>query len=199
MGIMELYYVIVDFILRVFVSFQRLVFSYQSNKFVSFDSGLNITVCETIGEGAYSFVYAGTGNGRKYAVKKMFMQSAEFERCAMTEVESFKRFRHSNILKMLECSRKTENSSPVMFMLFPLMEQGSLRAVLDRRFNHLSPRPSLREMLTDFTAICEAVNVLHTYSPSYVHQDIKPEVTNNWCLLDIFNSCLTFWVIVRTS
>lgn len=174
----DIYYAIVDLLLRFLALCQRLFSSSQSNKFISFDSGLNITVLETIGEGAYSFVYAGTGNGRKYAVKKMYMQSAEFERCALTEVEAFRRFHHSNILKMLEHSRKKENSTPVMFMLFPLMEQGSLRDVLNRRLNNLTPRPSLREMLTDFTAICEAVNVLHTFSPAYVHQDIKPEVCN---------------------
>ena len=148
---MDIYYVIVDYLLYVYESLRK-VFSFQSNKYITFDSGREVTICQTIGEGAYSFVYAGTSAGKNCAIKKMYMHSPEFQRCAMMEIESFNRFQHSNILKLLEYSQKTENSSPVMYMLFPLMEQGSLRNVLNRRLNHLSTRPSLRELLTDFTA-----------------------------------------------
>lgn len=177
MGFMDIYYVLVDFLLRTYASVVKLLFSYQNDKCITFDSGRTVNICQTIGEGAYSFVYVGTASGKNYAVKKMYMHSPEFQRCAMVEVESFNRFQHSNILKLLEYSQRTENSTPVMYMLFPLMEQGSLRTILTRRQNHLSARPCLRELLTDFTAICEAINVLHSYSPPYVHQDIKPEVT----------------------
>lgn len=182
---MDIYYTILDCILKVFSALSKLIFSNSRDKYVSFDSGLTVTICQTVGEGAYSFVYVGTASGKKYAVKKMYMHSIEFERCALTEVESFKRFRHSNILPLIESSRTKENTTPVMYMLFPLMDQGSLRDVLIRRENHLAAKPCLRELLTDFTAICEAVNVLHTYSPSYVHQDIKPEVHSRIYLLSI--------------
>jgi hypothetical protein len=37
-------------------------------------------------------------------------------------------------------------------------------------------RPKLSHILVDFLSICDALLVLHNFSPSYVHQDIKPEV-----------------------
>jgi serine/threonine protein kinase len=111
----------------------------------------------------------------------MLLQSRDLETCARTEVESFQRFHHPNILPLISFtirpeSGRGEGSGRAMYMLFPLVENGSLRNILNRRERQLATKPKLREVLTDFTAICEALNVLHSFQPSYVHQDIKPEV-----------------------
>jgi serine/threonine protein kinase len=134
----------------------------------------------------------------------MFLQSSDLERCAKTEIESFEKFHHPNILSLISFVKREERMRSsgssfgssersgagggssnqmvqVMYLLFPLIENGSLRNILNRRERQiLSSRPKLREILTDFTAICEALNVLHTFQPAYVHQDIKPEV--RFCL-----------------
>ncbi len=68
-----------------------------------------------------------------------------------------------------------ENNVKVVYMLFPLMQRGSLRDVLNERMNDHGLKISLLEVISDFVAICEALNVLHTFKPAYVHQDIKPE------------------------
>lgn len=147
-----------------------------------------VRICDTIGEGAFSFVYTAqeTNSSRvasgpsQFALKKMILQSTEFERCALSEVNSFNRFQHSNILPLLDHVSLLESGSDgqvkVMYMLFPLMEKGSLRDVLNRQLTSPnSSLPSLSEVLFDFISICEALNVLHSFKPAYVHQDLKPE------------------------
>ena len=126
----------------------------------------------------------------------MFLQSSDFTRCAHAEVAAFQRFQHPNILPLVDSVNLVESGEgagagkdvkiKVMYMLFPLMPRGSLRDVLNGRLL-LSPArdapsssspvslPPLEDILTDFVSLCEALNVLHTCQPSYVHQDLKPE------------------------
>ena len=120
------------------------------------------------------------GSGKHFALKKMLLQSPDLARCAQSEVSAFARFQHHSILPLLDSVTLTETTTSgsvkVMYLLFPLMERGSLRQVLNSRLD-ASRRslPPLVDILTDFVSICEALNVLHTYKPSYVHQDLKPE------------------------
>jgi len=67
----------------------------------------------------------------------------------------------------------------IAYMLFPLAKRGSLRHQLNQRIESNLSRPDYKSILHDFKNICGAVNVMHTYIPSYVHQDIKPEVCVN--------------------
>ncbi|KAJ1406555.1 hypothetical protein B484DRAFT_404104, partial [Ochromonadaceae sp. CCMP2298] len=53
--------------------------------------------------------------------------------------------------------------------------KGSLRDLLGAVVNGRAPRPPLREVLAKFVCVCEALNVLHSFEPSYVHQDVKPD------------------------
>lgn len=161
-------------------------------------SGYVVRICDTLGEGAFSFVYsahetnASRGSGsssssgkQQFALKKMFLQSNDYSRCAHAEVAAFQRFQHPNILPLLDSVSLVESQKEVkikvMYMLFPLMSRGSLRDVLNTRLllsSSSPPRaslPPLHEILTDFVSLCEALNVLHTCQPAYVHQDLKPE------------------------
>jgi len=158
-------------------------------------SGHVVSIQDTIGEGAFSFVYTAQetnssralneeGSRRRFALKKMFLQSSDFERCAQSEVTAFGRFRHANILPLVDSVTLVEASAgggggkvKVMYMLFPLMPRGSLRDVLNSQMDGSSrdPLPSLHQVLHDFVAVAEALNVLHTFQPAYVHQDLKPE------------------------
>lgn len=67
-----------------------------------------------------------------------------------------------------------------MYLLLPLIPQ-SLRDVLNTRMSPSTSSqsgvslPTLASILADFYSICSALNVLHTFRPSYVHQDVKPE------------------------
>jgi serine/threonine protein kinase len=68
-------------------------------------------------------------------------------------------------------------------MLFPLIPNGSMRHVLDRYLRDGGGSSSISEakerlckVLATFLAVCSAVQVMHSFQPAYVHQDIKPEV-----------------------
>jgi hypothetical protein len=65
----------------------------------------------------------------------------------------------------------------VAWLLFPRAKRGSLRDLLGAVVNGRAPRPPLREVLAKFVCVCEALNVLHSFEPSYVHQDVKPDVS----------------------
>ena len=136
-----------------------------------------MTIGAVLGEGAFSFVYLGYCGTEKYAVKKVFVQSASFEKSVKAEIESFNRFRHDNILEMLDVFEEDDmGRGGIVYMLFPLVKNGNLRNALNKMINGECARPSLNSILNDFRDICCAINVLHIYSPPYVHQDIKPEV-----------------------
>lgn len=157
-----------------------------------------------LGEGAFSVVYKASSVGRTprtyYALKKMLMQTKECERTVAVEIEALCRFKHPCIVPLLASSTNQNEASTgvkVAFLLFPYMKNGSLRTLLNRRLDAASdfgrsskskstrdsdsiqnsrlPGASLRKILGDFADICGAFNCLHTFSPSYVHQDIKPD------------------------
>lgn len=149
------------------------------NKVIQFDQ-LAVTVNENelLGEGAYSMVYKARKRYRPsstYAIKKMFVQSPEFESIANAEIAAFKRFQHPNILKMVSHMHQNEGSKKVTYILLPFIKKGSLRDILQHIADSKLERASLHCVLKDFVAICNAFSVLHLSAPSYVHQDIKPE------------------------
>ena len=132
-----------------------------------------------IGEGAFSTVLKATNSSNtKYAIKKVTIQSSEIENAIKAEIESLQRFKHENIVEFLGFVESNDNNGhKIYFLAFPLKENGSLRNVLDRISSGQQPIYSLLQVFKDFLKICKAVNVLHTYNPAYIHQDIKPEVT----------------------
>lgn len=149
------------------------------DKVLKFDQ-LSVTVNENelLGEGAYSMVYKGKKRYTQstlYAVKKIYVQSSEFESIAQAEIDAFRRFKHPNILKMVAHLQQSEGSRRVTYILLPYIKKGSLRNTLTQVADGKLARPPLRSVLKDFVDICSAFNVLHSSQPEFVHQDIKPE------------------------
>ena len=113
---------------------------------------------------------------RKYAIKKMIVQSTDAENSVKMEIESFQRFIHSHILKCLAHKYIIDNKQrQIVYLLFPLIKKGNLREQLNAILQNRSKPIEFGYMLQCMKHISEALNVLHTYSPSYVHNDIKPE------------------------
>jgi len=156
------------------------LFFYQV---VNFDkTGLSVVVRDSnrsfVGEGAYSIVYKGTkrfDSSKVYAVKKMIVQSREYEKIVQTEIESFMMFQHPNILKLIDSSQQNVNGARITYLLFPYIKNGSLRDILNGISAGYISRQPISVILKNFCSICQSINILHTYRPSYVHQDIKPE------------------------
>lgn len=153
-------------------------------KIVSFPhTKMAVTVSSTpshgqIGEGAFSIVLKvkDISSKQMYAMKKMLLQSPEDISMAMNELESLRRFRHNHIIMLIDSQDVIENNVRVMYLLLPYYHRGNLREVLNMTLNGALNRPSIGHILQLFSLICEAVQVLHRFQPSYVHQDIKPEV-----------------------
>lgn len=173
---------------------QSILSLFSSNSVTFEPSGRVIYFSEeddaAVGEGAYSVVLkasAAYGGSAQYALKRMFIQSAEVETMVQNEIGAFHKFKHKNIINLIDSTIITERSRRVAYLLFPLMQQGSLRHVLTTIGK---PKDKmLPNILKDFRKVCVAVNVLHTYKPSHVHLDIKLEVSEARCLS--FESNLT--------
>lgn len=192
----ELWALVLNFIaslLALFRSKNSIYFDSTKMSVVVDSSSGSIDGADALGEGAFSTVYRAasrTDPSQLYAVKRMILQSPEFERALYQEIDSFQRFRHANIIRLIDSQVVSEGASAgtkVAYLLFPLMRRGTLRDELNRtilaptaasslgsRAPHRHAR-ALQQVLSDFLGIVSALHVLHSHSPAYVHQDLKPE------------------------
>lgn len=68
-------------------------------------NGRSYKIEKLLGEGGFAFVYLVTDNssGRTYALKKILVTSGqEGVKTAMREVEAYRRFKHPNIIRILD-------------------------------------------------------------------------------------------------
>ena len=169
-------------------------------------SGLVVSVDkEILGEGGFSTVFKASSQkepSTKYALKKILVQTEEIGRSVMSEMRSLNQFRHPNIIKLVDSIDGRDNSNNrVIYLLFPLVQRGTLRHVLNLR-NDDPDRANLdlMQLMTSFNAICSAFNYMHTLSPiRYIHQDIKPEVSKSdpvmfkrKIMIQPFRRCITY-------
>jgi serine/threonine kinase 16 len=167
------------FIWNCFEAAWRFFRTFLDRKILFKGKDISVTLDESnpLGEGAYGLVYRATdrftGSAPKYAVKKVFIQSLEFEQMVLNEINAFHKFRHRCILPMIDHMEQIEGSMKVAYILLPLKKRGSLRNWLQSVTDGEVIRPDLKNILKKFLDICAAFNVLHT--AGYVHQDIKPE------------------------
>lgn len=170
----------IDYIVSVLSALYSYISGLFCGKAIRFDSGRKVSIGSVLGEGAFSFVYKGHScqTGEVYAVKKMYMQSAELQSSVENEIAALKRFQHPNIIRMLDFTFQQEyGRGRVAFLLFPFTTGGSLRDVLNGQLSTAAQtKGKLGIALRGFSEICKAVNLMHTHSPAYVHRDIKPEV-----------------------
>ena len=131
-----------------------------------------------LGEGGFSQVKLGTDAGdfrKKYALKRILLQSSEDEASASLEINYLKAFIHPNIVSFLGCSYTIEEGRKVVYLLFPLVSRGTLRHRWNAILEGNAAPFKLPHLLSSFSAIMSACALLHNSSPSYVHRDIKPE------------------------
>lgn len=129
----------------------------------------------------------------------MLLQSSDLTNIAKVEVDAYNKFSHPHIIQLVDHIEKVESTSSVMYLLFPYCQRGSLRDDLNRIMSGSWKKPSVGRVLRNFIDICEAIQVLHDFQPSYVHFDIKPEV-RSFCCLFLFGAIThTVTVLCRTS
>lgn len=111
-------------------------------------------------------------SGRHYALKKILISSSssseggqnEAVKEAMKEVEAYRRFKHPNIIKLLDCAvvQSEDGSGKIIYLFLPYYKRGNLQDVISNQSvtgDHMSEK----EMLRIFRGTCEAVRAMHRY------------------------------------
>jgi serine/threonine protein kinase len=158
-----------------------LIGSFTGSKPMRFESSgrsVRIDPATIIGEGGFSQVLKGTDaadSSRKYAVKKILIQSPEEDKCVNLEIHYLRTFAHEYVVPFYGANYETEGGRKVVYMLFPLIRNGNLRQRMNLVLEGRLPAFTLTKLLWSFSAITSAINVMHSHNPPYVHRDIKPD------------------------
>lgn len=177
-------------------------FTVVFGKRIKFDDvAISVSITRvSIGEGSYSNVLKAidVNNFRKYAIKKMLIQSEDSELGIKNEIEALKRFKHPNMVTFLahKYSMDRSQNSRVVYLLFPLIQSGNLRQHLNAILLKEQSKFDFLHLLKCFKGITEALLLMHNYNPSYVHNDLKPE---NILLTDDGRPLLTDFGSVRLA
>ncbi|CCM04252.1 uncharacterized protein FIBRA_06419 [Fibroporia radiculosa] len=130
-------------------------------------NGRTFKIVRVLGEGGFSFVYLAEDehSGRQFALKKIRCPSGhEDVRQAMREVEAYRRFKHPNIIRILDSAvvQDPNGDGQVVYLFLPLYKRGNLQDAINANSinnNHFSEQ----EMLRLFKGTCEAVRAMHDY------------------------------------
>jgi serine/threonine protein kinase len=123
---------------------------------------------KVIDEGAFGVVSKcrDKETGEIVAVKKMKQRTATFDECLqMKEVKSLRKFKHDNVMRLLQVFRENDH----LFLVFELLPDGSL---LQTMRSHAGPfsEPEIRFIASQ---ILEGLAYVHRQG--FFHRDLKPE------------------------
>ncbi|KAH0585240.1 hypothetical protein H2248_008484 [Termitomyces sp. 'cryptogamus'] len=130
-------------------------------------NGRTFQIIKILGEGGFSFVYLAQDehSGRQFALKKIRCPTgSEGVKEAMREVEAYRRFKHPNIIRILDSAvtQDPEGDGQIVYLFLPLYKRGNLQDVINANVvnrRHLSEQ----EMLRLFRGTCLAIRAMHDY------------------------------------
>ncbi|GLB40351.1 putative protein kinase superfamily protein [Lyophyllum shimeji] len=130
-------------------------------------NGRTFQILKVLGEGGFSFVYLAQDehSGRQFALKKIRCPTgSEGVKEAMREVEAYRRFKHPNIIRILDSAvvQDPEGDGKIVYLFLPLYKRGNLQDAINANVvnrKHFSER----DMLRLFKGTCEAVRAMHDY------------------------------------
>ncbi|KLO06099.1 Pkinase-domain-containing protein [Schizopora paradoxa] len=130
-------------------------------------NGRTFKIIKVLGEGGFSFVYLAEdeASGRQFALKKIRCPTgSEDVKEAMREVEAYRRFRHPNIIRILDSAvvQDTDGEGKIVYLFLPLYKRGNLQDAINAHMVN-NTRFSESEMLRLFKGTCEAVRAMHTF------------------------------------
>ncbi|CEG48885.1 nak mpsk protein kinase [Plasmopara halstedii] len=161
-------------------------------------SGRMVIISSEIAQGGFSIVYKArdTDTGEAFALKKIICQAEEQVQLAKAEIRAHKAFAHPNIMPLADYAvLSTEEEAYEYYLLFPYMESGTLRDMINTAIRQDVRIPEAH-ILDMFLQICRAVAELHSNVPPLAHRDIKPE---NIMLSDEGEPLLTDFGSVTTA
>ncbi|THH31424.1 hypothetical protein EUX98_g2733 [Antrodiella citrinella] len=130
-------------------------------------NGRTFKVVKVLGEGGFSFVYLvqDEHSGRQFALKKIRCPGGnEDVRQAMREVEAYRRFKHPNIIRILDSAvvQDPSGDGQIVYLFLPLYKRGNLQDAINANvINH--SQFAEKEMLHLFKGTCEAIRAMHDY------------------------------------
>ncbi|KAK7033383.1 Pkinase-domain-containing protein [Favolaschia claudopus] len=130
-------------------------------------NGRTFKINKVLGEGGFSFVYLAQDehSGRQFALKKIRCPTgAEGVKEAMREVEAMRRFRHPNIIRILDSAvvQDPDGDGKIVYLFLPLYKRGNIQDAINANVVNGTHFPE-QEMVRLFKGTCEAVRAMHTY------------------------------------
>ncbi|KDQ59307.1 hypothetical protein JAAARDRAFT_154656 [Jaapia argillacea MUCL 33604] len=145
-------------------------------------NGRTFKIIKVLGEGGFSFVYLAQDetSGRQFALKKIRCPTgSDGVKEAMREVEAYRRFKHPNIIRILDSAvvQDPEGEGKIVYLFLPLYTKGNLQDAINRNLINGNSYPE-REMLRLFRGTCEAVRAMHDYRAPPPSQSNNPSSNN---------------------
>ncbi|KAK7463464.1 Serine/threonine-protein kinase env7 [Stygiomarasmius scandens] len=130
-------------------------------------NGRTFNIVKVLGEGGFSFVYLAQDehSGRQFALKKIRCPTgSEGVKEAMREVEAYRRFKHPNIIRILDSAvvQDPDGEGKIVYLFLPLYKRGNLQDAINANVVNGTHFPE-QEMVRLFKGTCEAVRAMHTY------------------------------------
>ncbi|KAJ7455215.1 other/NAK protein kinase [Mycena galericulata] len=130
-------------------------------------NGRTFKINKVLGEGGFSFVYLAQDehSGRQFALKKIRCPTgADGVKEAMREVEAYRRFKHPNIIRILDSAvvQDPDGDGKIVYLFLPLYKRGNIQDAINANVvngTHFNEQ----EMVRLFKGTCEAVRAMHTY------------------------------------
>ncbi|KAH7913525.1 protein kinase [Hygrophoropsis aurantiaca] len=130
-------------------------------------NGRTFNIIKVLGEGGFSFVYLAQDetSGRQFALKKIRCPTgSDGVKEAMREVEAYRRFRHPNIIRILDSAvvQDPEGEGKIVYLFLPLYKRGNLQDAINANVVNGKHFPE-QDMVRLFKGTCEAVRAMHEY------------------------------------
>ncbi|KAL1739950.1 kinase-like domain-containing protein [Schizophyllum fasciatum] len=130
-------------------------------------NGRTFNIIKVLGEGGFSFVYLAQDehSGRQFALKKIRCPTgSDAVKEAMREVEAYRRFKHPNIIRILDSAvvQDPDGEGKIVYLFLPLYKRGNLQDAINSNVVNGNHFPE-SEMLRLFRGTCEAIRAMHDY------------------------------------
>ncbi|KAH7884410.1 other/NAK protein kinase [Phlebopus sp. FC_14] len=140
-------------------------------------NGRTFNIVKVLGEGGFSFVYLAQDemSGRQFALKKIRCPTgSEGVKEAMREVEAYRRFKHPNIIRILDSAvvQDPEGEGQIVYLFLPLYKRGNVQDAINANVvngKHFSEKDIVRI----FKGTCEAVRAMHDYHTTVCSQPLS--------------------------
>ncbi|KAF8150874.1 other/NAK protein kinase [Crassisporium funariophilum] len=133
-------------------------------------NGRTFQIIKVLGEGGFSFVYLAQdeNSGRQFALKKIRCPTgSQGVKEAMREVEAYRRFKHPNIIRILDSAvvQDPEGDGQIVYLFLPLYKRGNLQDAINANVVNGRHFPE-QDMVRLFRGTCLAVRAMHEYRPT---------------------------------